>query len=144
MFKNIGKKIKGLSTMICIIGIIVSIIGGLACMYVHFALFILIAGVGSLLSWIGSFFMYGFGELIDTTCQIRESLFSKSSFTPQTNHQSTTSTEEPSLLTVEEVFEIISSKEYSESYKTYVLEEIYSKGMISNEVYRKKIKEITK
>ena len=81
MFSNIGGKIKGLATAISVIGIGVSVICGIimiiaggatgdtgAMIGMGFAILI----VGSLLSWVGSFFAYGFGELIENTTVIAE------------------------------------------------------------------------
>lgn len=80
MFDNIGEKIKTTAKVFCVIGIILSCILGSMVWYnnVNIAApyeedtamvlglfrFILIAGLGSLLSWVGSFALYGFGELI--------------------------------------------------------------------------------
>ena len=84
MFKNIGGKIKGLATVICWIGIIISIIVGIV-------FFIeagnagrsrrttaIITGVGtivggSLVSWIGSFLLYGFGQLVENSDKVAKS-----------------------------------------------------------------------
>ena len=77
MFKNIGGKIKGLAKVICYVGIAISVVAGLgmictgyndAMVGMGFAVMI----VGSLVSWIGSFFAYGFGELIENTTVIAE------------------------------------------------------------------------
>ena len=77
MFKNIGGKIKGLAKVICIVGIAISVVAGFgmicsgyngAMVGMGFAVMI----VGSLVSWIGSFFVYGFGELIENTTVIAE------------------------------------------------------------------------
>ncbi len=74
MFSNIGGKIKRLSTAICAVGIGVSVLCGMiiiasgAMLGMGFAILI----GGSLLSWIGSFFAYGFGELIENTTVIAE------------------------------------------------------------------------
>lgn len=81
MFSNIGGKIKGLATAISVIGIGVSVICGIVMIIAGgaagngaamigrgFAILI----VGSLVSWIGSFFAYGFGELIENTTVIAE------------------------------------------------------------------------
>ncbi len=87
MFNNIGGKIKGLARFICWIGIILSILIGVIMIlggdvdvsgiegaeaaaslqsmgWVGGVLFIII---GCLASWIGSFFTYGFGQLIENT-----------------------------------------------------------------------------
>ncbi len=80
MFKNIGKKIKVLAVILCWIGITASVIAAIVMifqamdsyyfddMYIVSAIIVLL--VGPLLSWVASFFMYGFGELIDKTCVI--------------------------------------------------------------------------
>lgn len=81
MFSNIGGKIKGLATAISAIGIGLSVICGIIMIIVGgvngnsgsmigtgFAILI----VGSLVSWVGSFFTYGFGELIENTTVIAE------------------------------------------------------------------------
>ncbi len=76
MFNNIGKKIKTLAVVLCWIGIALSIIGGFILMTTinrsaaGFFLGILESGLGFLASWIGSFLLYGFGELIDKTADI--------------------------------------------------------------------------
>ena len=84
MFNNIGAKIKKLAEILSGIGIAISIIAGGAVMSfgsdansrgdnggtIIIGLLIMIAG--SFLSWIGGFFTYGFGELIERTCLIEE------------------------------------------------------------------------
>ena len=80
MFDNIGGKIKGLATFICWFGIIVSVIAGIAMIssatqgrYTDETLVwtgIAVAVLGSLLSWVGSFVLYGFGELVENSSVI--------------------------------------------------------------------------
>lgn len=90
MYKNIGRKIKILAKIICGIGIAGSVIVGLALIlagsnelgtYLVGSLWnmsgtrMIISGIlimifGSLLSWIGSFATYGYGELIENTALI--------------------------------------------------------------------------
>ena len=68
MFKNIGDKIKTLAEVICILGIISSFVIGCILMAINLAFFlkgILTIVLGSLASWIGSFVLYGFGQLVD-------------------------------------------------------------------------------
>ncbi len=84
MFKNIGKKIKGLVTVIAVIGIIASVIGGIATAMLllnngaqpAIALIsaLVIIAVGCFVSIIGSWFTYGYGELIDKTAETAELL----------------------------------------------------------------------
>lgn len=81
MFDNIGKKIKSLASILCWVGIIASVITAIIMfimveegpysteglfMGLGFAFLI----IGPLSAWASSFFMYGFGELIDKTCDI--------------------------------------------------------------------------
>ena len=81
MFNNIGKKIKGLAKLVCWIGIIIFAIVGLGVIISGIsgdnAVSAIISGIliivgGFLVSWIGSFVMYGYGELIDKTADIAE------------------------------------------------------------------------
>ena len=68
MFDNIDSKLKTLATTLCVILIICSIIAGIAIMAtVDFLIGLLIAAVGSLLSWASSFFIYAFGQLIENS-----------------------------------------------------------------------------
>lgn len=69
MFDNIGKKIKTLAKVICWAGIIASFIGAII-IYEEFEeiiFCILTLAVGALISWVGSFTLYGFGQLIDNS-----------------------------------------------------------------------------
>ena len=87
MFSNIGRKIKVTAKVFCWIGIICSVISGIgmivssvaASRYASFEYILLMIGagvavivLGSLLSWVGSFMMVGFGELIEKTTEIAE------------------------------------------------------------------------
>lgn len=73
MFSNIGEKIKGLAMVFCWLGIIACIIMGATMCADEDTIAIGITYMigGSILSWIGSFVLYGFGELIANTMQIR-------------------------------------------------------------------------
>lgn len=65
MFKNIGGKLKGLAIFCTVVGIIAAIGGGIAvgASFESALLGILIAVVGSLISWLSSMLMYGVGEM---------------------------------------------------------------------------------
>ena len=82
MYYDIGRKIKTLAKAICWIGIICSIIGGivmLATMGKPGVLpGILTIILGALFSWVGSFVLYGFGEMVENS-DIRTELVVKSS-----------------------------------------------------------------
>ena len=83
MFSNIGRKIKVTAKVFCWIGIILSVVGGIGVIAAGFmellprastAALILsgigIALLGSLVSWVGSFMMVGFGELVENSAII--------------------------------------------------------------------------
>lgn len=71
MFQNIGGKIKLVVKFFCWIGIITSIILGIVIMNgrSEFAgiMGAVVAIVGSLLSWLGSILIYGFGQLVENS-----------------------------------------------------------------------------
>lgn len=73
MFNNIGEKIKSLAIFITIIGMVCSIVVGIVCIVkgILLAGLIIIFG-GGVLSWVGTFIIYGFGELICKTTEIAE------------------------------------------------------------------------
>lgn len=78
MFNNIGMKIKKLATALTWIGISFFVIIGIVVMAITSEFNaasgvlsgFLIMAICSLFSWISSFLLYGFGELIDNTAQI--------------------------------------------------------------------------
>lgn len=73
MFENIGGKIKTLATVICAVGIMVSLVLAVVfCVQEE-----ILSGIGVLIggclgSWVGSFCLYGFGELIEETSITRQ------------------------------------------------------------------------
>ncbi|MDD2647828.1 MAG: hypothetical protein PHI27_08700 [Eubacteriales bacterium] len=77
MFDNIGGKIKSLAKIVAWIGIICSVIVGVIGMFQPVAAFgtningilpgVIVIVIGALSSWIGSWVMYGFGQLIENT-----------------------------------------------------------------------------
>ena len=96
MFKNIGKKIKVFAKVICWIGIILSVISGIILIvagvnnndirtiingtvqYMDSTMLIVLGVVvlilGPIVSWIGSFMTYGFGEIVDNTQAIKNKI----------------------------------------------------------------------
>ena len=82
MFENIGGKIKGLAKVVCWIGIILSVITGILAIAAQgsagFIPGIAIIIVGALGSWVGSFVLYGFGEMVENS-DIRTELAVKAS-----------------------------------------------------------------
>lgn len=74
MFNEIYKKIKMLAKVITIVGVIASCILGLFFIVAddEFRLVgVLILIGGSLMSWVSSFVLYGFGEVIELLTDIR-------------------------------------------------------------------------
>lgn len=73
MFDNIGGKIKALAQVVCWIGIVCSVIYGIVLMTTDedlvMAGFIVLV-MGSVLAWVSSFALYGFGQLIENTDKI--------------------------------------------------------------------------
>ncbi len=72
MFNNIGAKIKGLAIGTFIVETLGALITGI-CLWADwgdtegFLLFLAIGVGGSLVAWISSWFIYGYGELIENT-----------------------------------------------------------------------------
>lgn len=74
MFTNIGKKIKTVAKVSCLILMLASVIAGIIVIadgnYALVGVGLLI--VGPVLMWIGSFMTYGFGELIEKVTEIAQ------------------------------------------------------------------------
>ncbi|MDY4252496.1 SHOCT domain-containing protein [Clostridium sp.] len=124
MFENIGGKIKTLAKILCWVGIILSVLiamilfieakegsyktedlyMNLGCIYLIF---------GPLVSWVSSFFIYGFGELIERTTEIS--------------------------LNTRHLRQASGYKEKTEREKT--LDELLAAGLITETEYNEKMKE---
>ena len=68
MYDNIGGKIKGLAKVSFIVAAIAEVITGIALMaadedLILYGLLVLIAG--PIIAWVSSWFLYGFGQLIE-------------------------------------------------------------------------------
>lgn len=77
MFDNIGDKIKTLASVITVLGIIASLITGGVMISANDNLALiglLIMVLGSLISWISSFLLYGFGQLIENSDKLMKIL----------------------------------------------------------------------
>ena len=77
MFNNIGGKIKALASLFTWIGIIISLVIGLLFIFADsngVVIGILIIVIGSLMSWISSWLLYGFGDLIENSSIIARKL----------------------------------------------------------------------
>lgn len=88
MYENIGKKIKGFAKAAFVIEAIASVIGGFVLLaedadMVFFALLAVAGGIAAAL--ISSWFIYGFGELIDKVCAIESHMRGEESQQPRIN-----------------------------------------------------------
>ncbi len=80
MFANIGKKIKLTAKIACWITMATSFIGGISWFIYNcvegedelILVSLIVPIVAPFLCWIGSFVMYGFGELIEKSTEIAE------------------------------------------------------------------------
>ena len=75
MYDNIGNKIKILAQIICVFGVVASVILGLVICFrtnEFNEIGLLYILIGSISSWISSFIIYGFGELIEKVCSIEK------------------------------------------------------------------------
>ncbi len=84
MYDNIGEKIKLLAKVSAILMTIGCIIGGIALIATMDGFFvflgILVIVVGSLISWVSSWVLYGFGELVENSASLKQ--IAKSSEAP--------------------------------------------------------------
>ena len=69
-YENIGGKIKGLARAAFIVEAIAAVISGLVMMVedddmIPFALLVMV--VGPIVAWVGSWLLYGFGQLIENS-----------------------------------------------------------------------------
>ncbi len=75
MYDNIGSKIKGLAKITFYVEAIAAVIGGISLMAEDeelAAMGFLLMIVGPLVAWVSTWLIYGFGELIDKTCDIAQ------------------------------------------------------------------------
>ena len=134
MFDNIGKKIKILAYVLTWVGIIASVITGIAMMNSFdstvrtIGLIVLI--VGSVLSWASSFIIYGFGQLIENTDIIAGRNKSSDSKNVSSNQQNGgTISVKPSATN-------------ANSSKISTLNDLRKKGLITEEEYNRKMGEL--
>lgn len=67
MFDNIGRSLKTLAYIILVLGIIASVVLGIVLLATSAGLGILVIICGSIVSWIGSAILFGFGQLIENS-----------------------------------------------------------------------------
>ncbi len=90
MFDNIGAKIKGLAIVCTILGCVASLVCSIRCWASEKILIgVVILIGGCVFSWIGSFLLYGFGELIVQTTNIAKGNQRMQMLTAYNNSQET-------------------------------------------------------
>ena len=134
MFDNIGKKIKILAYVLTWVGIIASVITGIAMMNSFDSIVktigLVVLIVGSLLSWTSSFIIYGFGQLIENTDIIAGRNKSSDSKNVSSNQQNGgTISVKPSATN-------------ANSSKISTLNDLRKKGLITEEEYNRKMGEL--
>ena len=72
MYEKIGEKIKGLAIATFIVEVIASVIIGIVFLADGEWMGILILFCGPIVAWVSSWFLYGFGEIIDKLCDIEQ------------------------------------------------------------------------
>ena len=90
MYDNIGSKIKGLAKAIFIVEAILSIIISITLLIeTEQAAYSIFLFLGPILSWISSWLIYGFGEIIDKLCNIEQNseAIMKLTKSPQNNNR---------------------------------------------------------
>lgn len=134
MFDNIGKKIKILAYVLTWVGIIASVITGIAMMNSFDSIVktigLIVLIVGSLLSWASSFIIYGFGQLIENTDIIAGRNKSSDSKNVSSNQENGgTISVKPSATN-------------ANSSKISTLNDLRKKGLITEEEYNRKMGEL--
>ena len=106
MFNNIGKKIKSYAKWVCFCGIGASIVGGLSLLteanntgefIICLLIGLVVMAVGGFISWVSSFTVYGFGQLVDNSDKLVElkELESINKFKPESPAQEAPAPETP-------------------------------------------------
>ncbi len=72
MFDNIGGEIKSVAVCTCVVGMIASVIWGIVLFFSSFLSGLIVIVVGCCASLVGTFTLYGVGELIEETRRNRE------------------------------------------------------------------------
>lgn len=70
MYDNVGNKLKTISVLFMVLGVLLSIVTGIILIVISnsFMLYgVIIIIIGPILSWIGSLVLYGFGQLVENS-----------------------------------------------------------------------------
>ena len=124
MYKDIGKKLKLLAKIAFIVGVVLSVILGIG-LIISFSeegiiaiigLFVML--IGGFLSWVSSWGLYGFGELIDKTCDIEKNIHGGEGVSDST-HEAT------------------GTQFKAEAERIAKIQKLYFKGLITEEEYNR-------
>ena len=74
MFEDIGNKIKKLVKFFAVAGMLLSIILGIILCLSNILIGIIVSAFGFLLSWVGAWLMYGYGEMVQRLINIDKKL----------------------------------------------------------------------
>ena len=74
MFEDIGNKIKKLVKFFAVAGMLLSIILGIILCLSNILIGIIVCAFGFLLSWVGAWLMYGYGEMVQRLINIDKKL----------------------------------------------------------------------
>lgn len=75
LYKNIGMKIKTFAFVSFIVEAIASVIAGIVCFFIDEDIFLVglcLVLLGPIVAFVGSWLLYGFGEIIDKLCDIEQ------------------------------------------------------------------------
>ena len=144
MFNNIGGKIKGYAEFTTWIGIVISVVVGAIILFTSsLVVGLVIALVGSLISWISSIFLYGFGQLVENSDIIVNTLAPNYRDVEGKKLEQITKHEMEKInnqfsddwgiaiksLSNEELIERINSEEWQFEYRAMCKKELNSRGM---------------
>ena len=124
MYDNISKKIMLLAKITFIVGAVFSVILGFGLIIafpddgVGAIVGIFVMLLGGFLSWVSSWGLYGFGELIDKTCNIERNILRVEGTTAQTT-------------------EMLNTKDKAEAKRIAKIQKLYFKGLITEEEYNR-------
>lgn len=137
MYDKIGSKIKKLAVWVCVIMSLLGIVTGIALWAVlESAIFGLLILVVPFFSWISSWLLYGFGELIDKTCNIDYELIKLNQHFCKPENQNTNvhTTENKTEIKTESEIEV-KTDDPQETARIEKLTFLYTKGLITKEDY---------
>ena len=115
MYNNIGQKIKHFAMTLFVIGTVCSILmGSYIVIFLDLdmaAVGILVVIIGSFLSWVSTFLLYGFGELIEKATEIADNT---------------------------KIYNFHSQEQSDSEFERLIkIEKLYSQGLITEDEYKK-------